>query len=390
MTSATATTRYLSRATKATLAATLVVVTLGLLEGGLRLYDGASPAAITPESTSEQWKQRWIERHLNQGLEVSYGYERYHPLFGWSTRPNLNAEHFEDLPSYTTNAQGWRSLRDYSYERRAGMNRIVALGESFTFGEHARDADVWTVQLEEQLGNTEVLNLAVNGYGTDQQLRLLEEEGIKYRPEVVVLGFLVEEILRNGLSFRDYAKPMFVLRDRELVLTNSPVPPADVVLAQAAAQHPWSYLAAFIRKRLAGESAERRLDDLVDEQDLLRLTRAILQRMQAVTAAAGARLFVVIIPSPRSMPRVEVALEQWAGEIGYAAINVGPTLAEAGSKLGRPMYDGLYHTALADTVMAAAVGHALIERGWVPPPSDEALGRQRQRFREVLRATPPS
>lgn len=234
-----------------------------------------------------------------------------------------------------------------------------------------------------------MLNLGVHGYGTDQQLRVIEEEGIKYHPDMVVLGFFVEDILRNGLAFRDYAKPMFVLREDALVLTNSPVPPPQAILAQAAGKRPWSYLAHFVRSRLAGEFAGN-LDDVVDERGLFRLTRAILQRMQNVTTAGGARLLVVIIPSRRAMPRVEATLEQWAGEIGYAVVNVGPALAAAGKAYDRPVYRDFYHTTLGDLVMATAVSGALVERGWVPPPSDETVVQLQQRFREVIAQSPPS
>ena len=321
------------------------------------------------------------------GSRGDYGFDQFHPLFGWSIRPNLHAFQVEGLPPVTSNAQGWRALRDYSYERRAGQTRIVVLGDSFTFGEQARDEDVWPAMLEEQLDDTEVLNLGVHGYGTDQQLRVLEEEGIKYHPDIVVLGFFVEDILRNGLAFRDYAKPMFVLHEGRLVLTNSPVPPPQEILAQATGKRPWSYLADFVRRGLAGGIAGRTLDDVVDERDLFSLTKAIMQKMQDVTTGSGARLLVVVIPSRRTMPRVEAALEQWAGDIGYAVINVGPALVAAGQAFGQPIYQGFYHTPLGDFVMAAAVSHALVERGWVAPPSDAALARQAQRLRALI--TPP-
>jgi len=380
-----------SRATNALLVVASVVATLGLLEAGMRAYYGGAglPTSVTFGSNSEIWKQRWLDRHRDQGLEVYYGFDQYHPLFGWSTKPNLHAYRFDGLPPITSNTQGWRALRDYSYERSAGVTRIVVLGDSFTFGERARDEEVWTVQLEQQLDHTEVFNLGVHGYGTDQQLRVLEEEGIRYHPDVVVLGFFVEDILRNGLAFRDYAKPMFVLRDNALILTNSPVPPPQAILAEAGGQRPWSYLAHFLRHRFSGDHAAT-LDDVVEARDLFRLTRAILQKMQDVTTAGGAHLLVVIIPGRLQMPQVEAALKQWAGEIGYAVIDVGPGLAAAAQTFQRPVYRDFYHTTLGDLVMATAVARTLVERGWVPAPSEETMMHLRQRFREVIEQSPPS
>lgn len=364
-----------------------VVLTLGALEIGLRIHYGSAgvPTLITYGSTSEEWKRRWIERHRDAGVEVYCGFDRYHPLFGWSIKPNLRAYQAEGLPPVTTNAQGWRALHDYARDRRAGVTRLAVLGDSFTFGEQARDEDVWTVMLEDQLDRAEVLNFGVHGFGTDQQLRVLEEEAITYRPDVVVLGFFVEDILRNGLAFRDYAKPMFVLRDGALVLTNSPVPAPDRILAESPSGRPWSFLAQFIRSRLAAGSARASLDDIVDEQGLLDLTRAILQRMQALTAANGAKLLVTIIPSRRAMPGVEAAIERWAGEIGYAVVNVGPDLDAIEQALGRPAYLNFYHSTLGDLAMAATVRQALVNERWVDPPSDRTLARFNQRVRQAVK-----
>ena len=88
----------------------------------MRVYYGAAgiPTVVTFGSSSAEWKQQWIERHRREAVEVYYGFDRYNPLFGWSTKPNLRDYRFARLPPITTNAQGWRSLRDYAYERRRG------------------------------------------------------------------------------------------------------------------------------------------------------------------------------------------------------------------------------------------------------------------------------
>ena len=44
----------------------------------------------------------------------------------------------------------------------------------------------------------EVLNLGVGGYGTAQQLLTLEEDGLRYRPDLVVLGFFLGNDVQNN------------------------------------------------------------------------------------------------------------------------------------------------------------------------------------------------
>ena len=109
------------------------------------------------------------------------------------------------------------------------------LGDSFTFGEDVGDDETYSHHLEQLLPGTEVINLGVHGYGHDQMLIYLREEGVRYRPDVVILGFLTGDMERNVLSFRDYAKPRFVLDGGKLALRNSPVPPP----AEMAAAEKW-------------------------------------------------------------------------------------------------------------------------------------------------------
>jgi hypothetical protein len=354
------------------LAVAATLIALGLLEAGVRIYyaaTGSSPT-ISLGSQGEAWKEQWLERHRQGVAETTDSMDQYHPLFGWSIKPNLRNHRRGDHPPVTTNAQGWRSLHDYSYDRRPGVDRIVVLGDSFTFGEQAGDEDVWPVQLERQLDDAEVLNMGVRGYGTDQQLRVLEEEGVKYRPDIVILGFFVEDIVRNTLAFRDYAKPMFVLRDGELELTNSPVPPPGEILAESQGAHPWSYLLHFIRKRLRGtDILELGKDEY--RRYLSELTKAILARMADVTKSNYANLLVVIIPSVRPVGTVEADLERWAAEIGYAVVNARPALA-AERATGRPTLDGFYLNALGNQVLATVARRALVDRGWLPAPTERA------------------
>jgi hypothetical protein len=75
------------------------------------------------------------------------------------------------------------------------------------------------------LPNAEVINMGVHGYGHDQMLILLQEEGMRYKPDIVILGFVSADMSRNTLQFRDFAKPRFIVEKNTLRLIGSPVPP---------------------------------------------------------------------------------------------------------------------------------------------------------------------
>jgi hypothetical protein len=106
----------------------------------------------------------------------------------------------------------------------------LILGDSFTFGDEVSDNETYSYCLQEMLPHTEVINMGVHGYGHDQMLILLREEGVKYEPDIVILGFLALDMSRNLLKFRDFAKPRFALERGELKLAGTPVPrPEDIL-----------------------------------------------------------------------------------------------------------------------------------------------------------------
>jgi len=75
--------------------------------------------------------------------------------------------------------------------------RILALGDSFTFGMNVSHENIFTEQLQDILkeknedNNYEVLNMGAIGYTIDQQLLLLKEKGIDLDPDAVIINFFV-------------------------------------------------------------------------------------------------------------------------------------------------------------------------------------------------------
>jgi lysophospholipase L1-like esterase len=104
-------------------------------------------------------------------------------------RPHAKATH--DGISYATNNDGLREDHDYALEKAPGVRRVILLGDSFVFG--------WGLHLEHTMGRQtaslldgtkwEVLNLGVPAYNTANEVSFLEERGLKYHPDVVVLMY---------------------------------------------------------------------------------------------------------------------------------------------------------------------------------------------------------
>jgi len=114
-------------------------------------------------------------------------------------RPNIEVV-IEDPPSspntkvvYKTNSLGYRD-REIGPKRGP---RILFLGDSITFGLWLND-ELTFVRLVEKLAREngkvwETVNAAVQGLGMDAELAVLNETGLSIEPDVVVLGYYLND-----------------------------------------------------------------------------------------------------------------------------------------------------------------------------------------------------
>jgi hypothetical protein len=165
-------------------------------------------------------------------------YVEHHPTFGYRYIPNT--EMVLDKPGggryrIRINGQGIRSDREFTAAKRPGAYRIVVLGDSMAAGQFLPNESRFGELLERRCPSLEVINLALEGSGTDQQVLLYEHLGLTFEHDAVVLLPFLQNIRRNMVEAREAVdprtrmmtlrpKPRFELRDGELVLRNVPVP----------------------------------------------------------------------------------------------------------------------------------------------------------------------
>ena len=96
------------------------------------------------------------------------------------------------------NAQGRRD-HGYGYEKKKGIFRIVAVGDSFTWGTGvSRLDDIFLMRLERRLnadhrGRYEIVNGSQNGWNTDDEYRWLESEGMRFEPDLIVVVYFFND-----------------------------------------------------------------------------------------------------------------------------------------------------------------------------------------------------
>src|SRR5262245_42813171 len=118
-------------------------------------------------------------------------------------RPNTTFWHHSVDGSwrFVTNSKGFRSDTEFSYAKPNGVLRVISLGDSHTEGFECHQDKTYSSVIQRFLGKSgiqaEVINAGVSGFGTAESLAFLENEGIKYSPDVVVLGYFANDFDDN-------------------------------------------------------------------------------------------------------------------------------------------------------------------------------------------------
>lgn len=161
--------RLASRLTASALVVASLLLGLGAGEAVLRHPAVGAMLGTSPEL--EEWNQRY-DRLWEQNV------------FGVRSR-------------YETVARGPNSLR------------IVALGDSFTWGSRIASSDsTWPALLERrlagQLGSrtVEVVNLGRNGFTTANEAEMLRRVGWQFDPDIVLLQFFMNDALPSEPNFK--------------------------------------------------------------------------------------------------------------------------------------------------------------------------------------------
>jgi hypothetical protein len=124
-----------------------------------------------------------------------------HPTRGWTLKPDREAllRTADFTVDYRTNSRGFRDV-EHTLEKPEGVYRVVVLGDSFMEAGQVALEESFPRLLEQRLAGrrAEVVNLGISGYGTLQELLMLQEEGLRYDPDLVVLALFPDNDLRNN------------------------------------------------------------------------------------------------------------------------------------------------------------------------------------------------
>jgi hypothetical protein len=159
-----------------------VGLSLLLAEGFLRLF--------FPQPTLAQ-RYRDVPRIAQESPTLPYALRP-------GSRGRLRSPEFDVAVSI--NAQGYRGP-DFS-PGKGRRWRILAIGDSFTFGHGVEDGETYPSRLGALLGDeAEVINAGfASGYAPDTYYLYLKTDGLVLRPDVVLVGFFIGNDIDHPLS----------------------------------------------------------------------------------------------------------------------------------------------------------------------------------------------
>jgi lysophospholipase L1-like esterase len=299
---------------------------------------------------------------------------------GWGTKVHVNS----------------RGFRGPEVELEApGRTRIVALGDSVTFGNDLAYAETWPAALERVLRGAghgaDVLDLALGGYDTMQEVATLEALGLAFRPAHVILGYCVNDVGVVSMSMQtpfveaDRTNPLFASRIAQWLHVRN----VERVQKRALFEHnrEETYAHAFaaeiepLDERLAPALAELRAaveaappadQDLASRRiparwyaspsRLGRLQHAF-GRLAALSAEHGFAVTVLLIPYLEEDPLIErgLALVRALAEArGFQVVEARERfLAEGLEKLRIRATDPVHPNARGHALLAEAVAEGL-------------------------------
>ena len=174
-------------------------------------------------------------------------------------------------------------------------NPILAVGDSFTFGDGVRDSETWPAQLE-QLSERRVINGGVDGYGLDQTYLRARHLISSYRFGILIFSFIPDDIRRSQMSVMwGTAKPYFDFRDGLLTLENVPVPAPSSSSEKnplvIALEH--SRLVHAVMKRVYGERWQYGSIQVLNDKRGEGIACALLHELEGLSKSRGFDLIVL-------------------------------------------------------------------------------------------------
>jgi len=285
-----------------------------------------------------------------------------------------------------TNSAGLRNTAELSND----AFRILAIGDSQTFGAYNANEDTWPAWTEnglnlrfKQAGRVQVLNAGVSSYTISDELAYLKDKGVALQPKLVLLAVFENDVtdLRKDLAGTPQRPKGGELSALQITLRAMGRSSALVSLAEQVKTN-MQFAAAGIDIRRGEGDRSAPTEAPPDESALERRYAELFRETVALLKDKSIPFAAFYIPSAEALdggaqPTVEPVVRRLAGETGTPYLDLTPILQrepdpaerlylmQKDPKTGHLTGNG-HLSREGNAAVADAVGKWLVEAGLVP------------------------
>ncbi len=285
------------------------------------------------------------------GLSTHKGSERvvtqWDPELGWINTPNaIEPNMFGPGKDVKINAQGIRADKEYSYQKKTDLPRILCSGDSFAFGFGVRNEDNWCAQLTVNQSQVESINMGQIGYGLDQAFLWYRRDGIRFEHNFHIMSVIFNDFLRMRQDrFEGFGKPTLGLEQGNLVVKNTPVPRLPYRLPWITRN--WRLFEKFgfieAAERIFWEFPRGQKVSMIEDDAMAPVTVAILKELTEINRKKKSRFILAFFPILADLEQDysqgwKGFLKQQSEEIGFTFIDLLPAFKRLSPETVRSYY----------------------------------------------------
>ena len=334
----------------------LVVAVFGLMELGVRVLEIDSETAVNKAHLVADPELMWKGKPNYHNAEATIGsvqFEVKHNQFGFR-----DVEHATDKPGETY--------------------RIVVLGDEHSYGTGVQFDEVYVNVVGEMLNRryggspaVEIINMSMTGYWTLHEKLILERYGLKYRPDLVIVGYSANDI--GGA--RDQASNS-VVKNGRLVPRDSSILAKTRIWLTAHSQ-----LFRVVHGAWRSQPARQNRQNRIQEPDVMLLRKELIRIVEmelahivnmAKSSAAKTSVMIFDIPQLRRLsaqgPRKRRRLTEFCEQQGCIYVDGYDAVMSHEQPMSLFLPTGRHYTGAGQGILAVALYNAIIENSLIPDP----------------------
>lgn len=236
---------------------------------------------------------------------------------------------------YDINSAGWRD-REHAVAKPPGTYRMLSVGDSVTNGHGVDGGEIYTRQLESILNadppaqlDYEVILITLGALNSAQEVHLAETEGLRYEPDLIVVGYVLNDPGEGASLGRDRERAQersFMARIKEGAQRSS-----LVHLAYRTGQRVmWGARRALDEAEVAAYATDDYFARLHRSPESWARVTGAFDRLERISTETEIPVLIVIFPvlhdfESYAWAEVHVQVAEAAGARGFHVLDLLPT-----------------------------------------------------------------